>query len=206
MTTILTILTEGFADWEIATLCGVARGFYGLAVRHATPRGLPVTSSGGLRVIPDLGLEAVDIAAADAIIVCGGTIWRSDGAPDLSGLLRRAQAARLVVGGICDGTRALARAGLLDSVGHTSNDPETLLETGYAGRAHYWEVPHAVSDQRIVTAPGTAPVSFMAEILDTLGLRDENLDYYLGLLAAEHAPRAERWGRTPSAEADIAYR
>jgi hypothetical protein len=43
-----------------------------------------------------------------------------------------------------------------------------------------------VLDRRIVTAPGTAPVSFMSAVLEALGLRDGNLDFYVGLYAAEH--------------------
>ena len=189
MTTIITILTEGYADWEIGLLAATARSFYGLEVRHASPGGGPVTSAGGLRITPDLAIEDIDPDSLDALIVCGGSAWRRADAPALSGLLKRAHAGGAVVGGICDGTRMLARAGLLDEVGHTSNSPETLLETGYAGRANYWDVPHAVSSERIVTAPGTAPTSFMAEIMEGLGLADLNLDFYLGLLAAEHSDR-----------------
>ena len=44
----------------------------------------------------------------------------------------------------------------------------------------------AVLDGRIVTAPGTAPVSFMGAVMQTLGLKDDNLQFYLGLHGAEH--------------------
>ena len=189
MTTLITILTEGFADWEVALLAATARGFYHLDVRHAGPGGHQLTSAGGLKVTPDLAIEDINLAQTDAIVVIGGTIWQTPQAPALSGLLKRAHAMGLVVGGICDGTRALAKSGLLDNTGHTGNSPEGLAETGYAGRASYWDVPHAVLTNRIVTAPGTAPVSFMAEIMEGLGLADLNLDFYLGLLAAEHAER-----------------
>jgi transcriptional regulator GlxA family with amidase domain len=187
MTTLVTILAEDYADWEIAPLAAVARGFYGLRVRHAAPGGRQLTSAAGLRVTPDLALDAIDLETTDALVVCGGTIWQTDRAPDLSGLLVAAHERGILVGGICDGTRALARAGLLDGVGHTSNSLDTLLETGYAGKMNYWDVPHAVMAERIVTAPGTAPVSFMAQMLEGLGLADANLDHYLALLAAEHA-------------------
>lgn len=203
MATIVTILTEGYADWEIALLTGAARSFYGLKIMHAAPGGAPVTSAGGLRVTPDLAIRAIELGATDALVVCGGGVWRTARAPDISDLLVRAHEQDVLVGGICDGTRALAQAGLLDRIGHTSNSPENLADTGYAGAAHYWDVPHAVADNRIVTAPGTAPVSFFAEIMEGLGLADANLDYYLGLLAAEHAGRAPM--PTVSAERDVAY-
>jgi len=203
MATIVTILTEGYADWEIGLLAGAGRSFYGLKILHAAPGGAPVTSAGGLRVMPDLAIRAIELGAVDALVVVGGGIWRSGRAPDISDLLVRAQAQGILVAGICDGTRALAQAGLLDHLGHTSNSAENLADTGYAGAAHYRDVPHAVSDSRIVTAPGTAPVSFFAEVMDGLGLADGNLEYYLGLLAAEHADRQAL--PTISAEGDIAY-
>ena len=189
MTTLVTILTEGFADWEIGLLAATARGFYHLDVLHASPGGQPVRSAGGMRVLPDLAIEDIDLGQVDALIVVGGAAWRTKAAPALSGLLKRAHAQGVLLGGICDGTRPLAMSGLLDHTGHTGNSPEGLADTGYAGRASYWDVPHAVLDNRIVTAPGTAPVSFMAEIMDGLGLADRNLDFYLGLLAAEHGDR-----------------
>lgn len=186
MKRIVTILTEAYADWEIALLTAAARGFYGIEIIHAGPGGRPLVSAGGLKVTPDIAIEAIDLKTIDALVVCGGGVWQSDAAPNLSGLLQRANAAGIIVGGICDGTRVLAKAGLLDQTGHTSNSPENLLETGYAGAPFYWDVPHAVAVDGIITAPGTAPVSFMAEILSGLGLGDGNLGYYVGLYAREH--------------------
>ena len=86
MTTILTILTEGFADWETALLNAVAHSFYKVETKYATPGGKPVTSSGNMTVTPELALEAIDVADYDAIIVCGGTIWQSPEAPDMAPL------------------------------------------------------------------------------------------------------------------------
>jgi hypothetical protein len=44
----------------------------------------------------------------------------------------------------------------------------------------------ALRDRNIVTAPGTAPVSFMAEVMAALGRADANLAHWRGMLAAEH--------------------
>ena len=190
MTTIVTILTEGFADWETTLLNGVARSFYKAETLYATPLGKPVTSAGGLQVTPTLALEAIDLDALDALVVCGGSIWQGPEAPDLAPILNAAHDKGKVVGAICDATVAAARSGLLDAIDHTSNAAGYLDGTGYKGKAHYRDVPHAVASQKVITAPATAPVSFMAEILRTIGLGDENLDFYLGLLAAEHARAA----------------
>ena len=186
MTTIVTILTPGYADWETALLNAVARSFYGIETRFATPGGKPVTSAGGLKVTPDLAVEDIDVAAIDALVVNGGVTWSLPDAPDIGKVLMAARDAGKTVAGICDGTLALAKAGLLDGVSHTSNSAENLPPTGYRGVSHYQDQPSAVVAGKIVTAPGTAPVSFMAGVMETLGLRDGNLDYYLGMHAAEH--------------------
>jgi hypothetical protein len=75
---------------------------------------------------------------------------------------------------------------VLDAVRHTSNSAENLLSLNYGGAQYYQDVPYAIADRRVITAPGTAPVSFMAAILRTLDLGDENLNAYLAMHAAEH--------------------
>jgi len=190
MTTILTILTEGFADWETTLLNAVAHSFYKVETKYATPGGKPVTSSGNMTVTPHLALEAVDAADYDAIIVCGGSIWQSPEAPDMAPLLSDARAKGKLIGLICDGTVAGARAGLLDTIRHTSNGDGYLDFTGYQGKQLYRDTPAAVTDGRVVTAGGTSPVSFMSAVMDGLGLADENLDYYVGMHAAQYRKAA----------------
>ena len=186
MTAIVTSLTEGYADWETALLNAAARSYFQIDTRFATPGGKPVTSSGGLKVTPDLAVEDIDVGAIDALVVNGGTAWSQADAPDIGKVLLAARDAGKTVAGICDGTLALARAGLLDEVEHTSNSTDNLTPTGYQGASRYQDQPDAVVSGKIVTAPGTAPVSFMGGVLQTLGLRDDNLNYYLGMYAAEH--------------------
>lgn len=194
MTRAITILTENFADWETALINSTARLYYGFYTQFATPGGLPVTSSGGMLVTPQLALEEIVLDELDLLMVCGGSHWQSGKAPDLGPLLRAARDKNIVLAGICDGTRVLAQAGVLDTVRHTSNSADNLLQTGYAGAALYQDVPWAVADQRIVTAPGTAPVSFTREVLRSLGIDDDNLTAYLTMHGAEHgqAAQAER--------------
>lgn len=97
----------------------------------------------------------------------GSDQWAQDGAPDISGLLASVAARNGVVGGICAGTLALARAGLFAAARHTSNDRAWLLDKvpDYAGAAHYQDVPHAVADKAIVSAPGSAPGTFAHRFL-----------------------------------------
>jgi putative intracellular protease/amidase len=186
MTKIVTILTEGFADWETTMLNAVARSYYKVETVYATPGGAPVTSSGGMKVTPDLAAEDVKPADFDAVIVCGGTAWRSANPPEIAGLMRATRDAGIVLGLICDAAWAAARAGILDDVHHTSNGPGYLDPSAYKGAALYRDTTGAVDDRRVVTAAGTSPVPFMTAVMEGLGLADENLAYYVGLHAAQY--------------------
>jgi putative intracellular protease/amidase len=125
MTMIVTILTEGYADWETALLNAAARSYFNIDTRFATPGGRPVTSSGGLKVMPDLAVEDIDVEAIDALVVNGGAIWSQADAPDIGKVLVAARDAGKTVAGICDGTLALAKAGLLDDIAIRPTRPTT---------------------------------------------------------------------------------
>ena len=70
MTRIVTILTEGFADWETTLLNAVARSYYKVETNYATPGGQPVTSMGGMRMTPDWMRITVPVPTWVATIVC----------------------------------------------------------------------------------------------------------------------------------------
>jgi len=188
MTTIAIFLPDAFADWEAAHLASAARSYMKQQVRYATLDGAPVTSAGGLRVTPDAALG--DLPRADALVLVGSDSWAGDAAPDLAAHLATARRNGTLIAGICGATLALARAGLLDHVRHTSNSADFLASTGYAGASRYVDTPAPVRDDGIVTAPGTAPVTFMVETLTALGLDGPELDHYATLLGAEFAPKA----------------
>jgi putative intracellular protease/amidase len=138
----------------------------------------------------DTALEALDVREVDAVIVCGGTIWQTPAAPDLSPLFAAVAREGKLLGLICDATVAAAKAGILDDAQHTSNGAGYLDATRYAGAGRYVDTAGAVRDGRIVTAPGTAPVRFMGEILAGLGLADDNLAFYEGMHAAQFSRAA----------------
>lgn len=159
-----------FADWEFGLLAGSATDWFGLETVALTPDGRSMTSIGGFRLSGERSLDPAENADLDAVAVIGSDTWATADAPDVSPLLRTVAARGGVVGGICAGTLALARAGLFEGVGHTSNGRDWILKhlPDYAGREHYRDVPHATVDGRIVTAPGSAPGTFAVEFLSTL--------------------------------------
>lgn len=188
MPTIAVLLTQGFADWEYALIGGTGGPFHGVTIWYVTPTPGVITSQGGLQANVRHSVDYLEDLAPDAIAVIGGTIWETPDAPDLSGLLRAHHDRGATIAGICGGTLALARAGLLDQVPHTSNDPTFLSTHGgvYQGAAQYKTSARAVSADRIITAPGTAPVSFAAALFRAVGVDDGQVDQLEKMLAAEH--------------------
>ena len=184
---IAVLLPDRFADWETALLGAVARSFLGVATRHVTRHGDPVESMAGLRVHPDASLDDPALLEVDALVVCGGEGWSTPAAPDPGPQVRSVLEAGAVVGGICDGVVALARAGVLDTVRHTANAGADLAATGYGGRAWYVDSPSAVREGLVVTAPGTAPVSFAREVLAALLPEQQpGVEDFLRLYSREH--------------------
>lgn len=159
-----------YADWEYGLLAASAVEWFGARALALTPGGKTVASAAGLRLSGDRGLDAAANADLDAVAVIGSDLWPTQEAPDVSGLLTSVAARGGVVGGICGGTLALARARLFANARHTSNGRKWILEhlPGYSGAARYQDVPHAVADGRIVSAPGNAPGTFAHQFLAAL--------------------------------------
>lgn len=188
MSKIAVLLSEGFADWEYALIGGTGGPFYGIDVQYFAPVIGQVRSQGGLAATVEQNLEDLTKWRPDAVAVVGGTIWKKEDAPDISTVLNDQHSSGAVVAGICGGTLALARAGLLNEVSHTSNDPEYLIQNaeGYTGKQTYLKSASAISDNRIITAPGTAPTSFAAVVFEGVGMKPEIAAQFRTMMAAEH--------------------
>ncbi len=94
------------------------------------------------------------------------------------------------MGAICGATVAVARAGLLAGKAHTSNGAEWLAghAPDYAGIEAYIDSPRAVSDGRVVTASGLAPITFSAAIGRLVAPEaGAKHDEYLAMFAREFA-------------------
>ncbi|TGU90370.1 glutamine amidotransferase [Mesorhizobium sp. M00.F.Ca.ET.151.01.1.1] len=164
------LFIEGFADWEYGLLAASAVEWFGARAVSLTPGGKPVTGISGFRLTPDRSADADDNIDLDAVAVIGSDQWAGKAPPDASELLTAVAARGGVVGGICAGTLALARAGMFEKARHTSNGRDWINrhEAGYAGDGNYQDVRHAVADGRIVSAPGSAPGTFALAFLQTL--------------------------------------
>lgn len=160
---------DGLADWEIGHLTayvnqGSLRRDQDLRVVTVGATLAPVTSLGGLRIVPDTTLE--DLRPDDSVLLVlpGGDGWVVGGLEAFTAKAVELVDAGVPVAGICGATFALAAAGVLDDRAHTSNAPEFLTASGYGGAAHY-RPELAVTDRNVVTASGIAPVEFAREAL-----------------------------------------
>jgi putative intracellular protease/amidase len=141
----------------------------------------PVTTIGGMRILPDMALHDLEPAQSAMLILPGGGGW-DDG--QHSEVIEKAQlllAAGVPVAAICGATAGLARAGILDAIPHTSNALEYLLATNYRGAACYQQQP-AVTAGNLITASGTAPLEFACQIFQKLEVYSaETLEAWYGL-------------------------
>ncbi|MDT0332083.1 DJ-1/PfpI family protein [Nocardiopsis lambiniae] len=168
---------DGLADWEIGHAVSTIRsgewqrspGRY--EVLAVGPTGSPVTTMGGLTVLPDLALHQLKPSTSAMLILPGASDWDMD--PESMTPFASAAGifldAGVPVAAICGATAGLAREGLLDYRDHTSAAPEYLLATGYAGTDRYRN-SLAVTDDGLITAGPTAPIEFAREIFAALDL------------------------------------
>lgn len=188
MPSLAILLTNGYADWECAFLNGIGNAYYGIETRNVSPNGVSIISQGGLHTIPDVTLASVKPDAFDVFVICGGSIWETEEAPEIQNLVEGFLDAGKHVAAICGGTLALADAGILNDKKHTSNAPGFLSNgsKNYSGLSHYVNEVTAVEDQNVITAPGHAPAHFSAAVFRAIGIDDKRISEFLDMLSAEH--------------------
>jgi putative intracellular protease/amidase len=173
---------DTLADWETGHLLAELRSgrFTGTPFEIFTvaESAEPVTTMGGIRIVPDMLLADLDPAGSDLLVLAGADMWDAGGGEAFAEAAGRFLDAGVPVAAICGATAGLARAGLLDHCDHTSAAAEYLAATGYAGGDRYVD-ERAVVGGDLVTAGPQSPVQFARAVLDRLGLASERtLDAY----------------------------
>jgi len=171
------------ADWEPALAVAMISDRYKAIPRKHAFRivtfGLtkdPVTTFGGLTVVPDTTADAVDPKTAAMVILPGSSIYEKNDPVRLVPLVRACVEKKVPVAAICGGTLFLAKHGFLDSVRHTSAGPGWLAAhaPAYRGKDRYVQAP-CVADNGIITANPLGFVEFAYEILKTLDVYEPAL-------------------------------
>lgn len=176
---------DALADWEVGYLLVELRTgrFTGTPWTIVTVADSmePVTTMGGVRILPDAVLDDLEPASSDLLILPGSDMWDAGGGGAFTAAAARFLDAGVPVAAICGATAGLARAGLLDHRRHTSAAPEYLAATGYAGADSYVD-KRAVVDGDLITAGPQSPVQFASAVLARLGLAPNAvLDAYEGV-------------------------
>lgn len=165
---------DTFADWEIGyATAHILRpswqrepGRYTIAT--VGPTRAPITTMGGMTIVPDLAVDELEPSESAMLILAGGDTWDQDSMAGLRAAARRFLEAGVPVAAICGGTYGLAMEGLLDDRRHTSNAAVYLEMSGYKGGEHFVDEP-VVVDGDLITATGVAPVHFAKAIFEKLG-------------------------------------
>lgn len=174
--TVYVYVFDTMADWEIGYLTAeLNSGRYfkkGLSPAKIVTLGVdktPVTTMGGLKIVPDTTLEECNIKDTDALILPGGDTWMESIHQPIINKAMQCIEDNIVVAAICGATIGLAKYGLLDSKWHTSNDLGYLKMVcpDYKG-GNYYKNESAVTDGKLITASGVAPLEFTVEVLRAL--------------------------------------
>lgn len=187
---------DTMSDWEIGYLTAELNS--GRFYKKGIPRSkiitlgidkTPITTMGGLKVLPDIGLEEYSIKKTDALILPGGDTWLDKIHEPIINKAKQCINDNILVAAICAATMGLAQNGLLDLRWHTSNDLGYLKAVcpNYKGEKYYKNEP-VVKDGKLITATGVAPLEFTEHVLKALDVfSSETLEAWYKLYAT-HEP------------------
>jgi putative intracellular protease/amidase len=178
------LIFDGFADWEPAFAMTGLRQWGRRAVTTVGYDRHPITSMGGLRVVPDRSIDELRADETELLLLPGGDAWAAGYPADrLHPVLTSLAAQRIPIAAICGATIAAARAGLFRDRRHTSNSRSFLQQhaPGYETASAYVDAP-AVSDDGVISASGLGAVEFAREIFARLGVFDDvDLERYMAM-------------------------
>lgn len=168
--TILFVILQQYADWEAAYLSSaitmLGQGQYDIKTVSLSKD--YVQSIGGFRVLPDYDIKSVP-KDYEALVLIGGMTWRTENTQQIEVLVEECYQKGKVLGGICDASAFLGKAGILNDI----NDLKQWAGPSYTGETKY-VAKQAVRDRNIITANGTAPMEFAKEILSALNVASED--------------------------------
>lgn len=147
----------------------------------------PITTIGGVRMIPDMTIADLDPADSAMLILPGATTWEDGSLAPFAAKAQQFLDHDKPVAAICGATYGLATAGVLDDRLHTSNVDFYLAASGYGG-AHNYRDESVVTDRNLITAGATSQIEFARDILGRLDVyTPEVLDAWYRLYAHSDA-------------------
>ena len=168
------LVFDGLADWETPyalRAITMSERFEVVTVGFSEQ---PVTTIGGLKLIPDLTIGDVSLAEVGIFILPGGDMWEQETHENLKTLLRHLQTENVPIAAICGATLEIARAGLTHNIRHTSNSKAYLkaMVPDYEDESFYAD-ELAVTGDHLITASGLGGIEFGREVIKLLNLFSE---------------------------------
>ena len=170
----LYVVLEQWADWELAYISSAVNMLGGGKFENKTVSLTKnaVTSIGGIKCLPDYDIQSVP-SEYDALILIGGMSWHNENAMQIKPLIDACIKKDKVLGAICDACRFLGSVGVLNNAKHTANDLNELKQYSAYTNEQGFIHRQAVSDNKIITANGTATLEFAQEILKALSVASD---------------------------------
>lgn len=187
MNEIVFVILDKFADWEavfLSTTLNNKRVARDYIVKYASTDKKIKTSMGNLKILPDMTIDEISDDIKGIVLIGADGSWRSlnnEMNDKITNLVQRFKKNGKVVGTICDAVYYLAVNGLLNDCKHTGNSLEEIINgKNYKNSENYVQTNEitAVTDDKIVTASGTAPLDFAVNILRALGdISGKDIDF-----------------------------
>ena len=172
MNTVLILLSEPFADWEAAYICPELNKLENYEIKTVSLSKDPVTTMGGLKVLPDYDIENIpEDINIKLLLVPGGLSWENPEYKKYCAIIKHCLENDILTAAICNGVTFLADNGFLDNRKHTGNTVEYLKQKapGYKGEAGYVDSQSFIYEN-LITANGSAAVEFTRDIMSKLEL------------------------------------
>jgi len=188
--TVYMYILDTMADWEwgyvtaeLKTGRFFKKGIPPFTIKTFALTKEPIATMGGLRIIPDLGVDEIGPQDCALLLLPGGETWLESTHAIVLEKAKEFLACGIPVAAICGATMALAAAGVLDTYRHTSNDLPYLKKVcpDYKGEENY-RFESAVSDGNLITAGGMAPLELAYQVFKKLSVfSDETLDCWYNI-------------------------
>lgn len=176
MSTIYVYVMDTLADWELGYVTAelnsgrfFKEGAPKVTLKPVSHSKEPVTTMGGMRIVPDCVIADIEVAEANVLLLPGSNTWNDQKHFAIIEKASEFLSIGAMVGAICGATAALANFGLLDEPPHTSNGPGFLemVAPSYKGQSHYLDEPSVVGDN-LITASSTGGLLWARQIIEHL--------------------------------------